>query len=268
MSLQDVLATVQDSRKQDDRSSFHGFLEDYLSIIEQDNPNRPILEQLFNLDQQSRVIVDLVITIHKDVISNQIISYKDALKLPTNHLKCPLLVYGINQQNQSYGIILYPGMIDDYLLAKGIYFSLSEQGAIFQHNRNDLFACTTECLAQQPETIIKIVQGQTSIGSLQREFDRKYFPTMHHLETSAQAKALAIKELTLATLTTSQQKQELIYDTIGKWYLCKKATYVQVMTNKLWLNELFENNIKKQRHQAKVLSDSLIFMPLSELWRL
>jgi hypothetical protein len=43
--------------------------------------------------------------------------------------------------------------------------------------------------------------------------------------------------------------------------------YVMTMTNKPLLAQL-ENNVKAQRHQAKVNADSLVFMPLSEMWRL
>lgn len=268
MSLHDTLATVFDTRKQDERSAFHGYLEDYISLMENDDPIRTDFEQFLKLDSQSKILVDLVIPIHKEVISNQIIRYKDALKIPSNHLRCPFIIYGINKQDQSYGVIYYPGSIDDYLLVKGIYFSLSEQGALFQHHRNQLFALTSEQLQQQVETLNKIIEGKISIGSLQRELDRKVFASIAQLEDIAQMKTAQIKDNFLNQIQTHPDKQTLIYDTIGNWFLCKKAVYVQVMTNKLWLTDIFDQNIKKQRHQAKVLSDSLIFMPLSEMWRI
>ena len=50
-------------------------------------------------------------------------------------------------------------------------------------------------------------------------------------------------------------------------FLLKKVLYVQYMVNKNILNSVHEGNVKKQRNQAKLNADDILFMSYSEMWR-
>ena len=79
---------------------------------------------------------------------------------------------------------------------------------------------------------------------------------------------LPIARLILHVLPTLTEINVIIYEMIQKWFLLKKVCYVQYMVSKDLLNSVHEGNIKKQRNQAKVNADSIVFVPYSELWRM
>ena len=53
-----------------------------------------------------------------------------------------------------------------------------------------------------------------------------------------------------------------------KWFLLKKFSYVQFMMDKRKLQDVFEGNVKKQRHGAKDRSDAISFISYREMWQI
>lgn len=266
MSIVEVLSNINDRRKGGDQCQFNGYLEDYLETLEEGNL-KTSLAHLFEEEQNLRIIVDLSFGVNKDVISNQIIRYKDASKLPAGFLKAPYIVYGKAAGDAEMGILLIDGDKSDYPLAKGLYYCLTEQTGLLENARNELVAVNTD----QPEVVgnigKKLLAQTQRVGALQREVDRHYYNSFAALNDLVLAKAEDLKIKTVEACKETAERSDLIYGAISKWYLLKKTVYVQYMTNKDLLEKDNEGNIKKQRHNAKLHADQVPFMAFSELWR-
>lgn len=268
MSIFDILSNVQDVRKGDDSCAFNGYLEDYLTVIEEDHPGRDLFAQLFEADENLRICVDYGFDVNREVISNQIIRYKDASKLPRKYMKCPYLVYGKDVTGHQFGLILYPSDRQEYLVAKGIYFALTEQEGPFESGRNEIVAMTMESIEQCLTVASRLMAGDIRVGALQREIDRQNFKNFDELNQLANGYAQYLKDQVTDKIKDHQHRGEMIYATIMRWFLIKKAVYVHYMTNKDLLVTINENNIKKQRHNAKTFADQIPFIAFSEMWRL
>ena len=96
MAIYDVLCTIS-HEKETAQCHFNGYLEDYLTLLEQQEGNqtiREILEQISKLDESLKICVGLQLSINQKAIANQIIRYKDAFKLHADAIVCPYIIYG------------------------------------------------------------------------------------------------------------------------------------------------------------------------------
>lgn len=96
MAIYQILEEIKDVRKEGELCDFNGYLEDYLEVIDssEDQPMKDILHALFEENHDLKICVNLRADINRQVISNQIIRYKDAFKaagtsgdLPGDHLR-------------------------------------------------------------------------------------------------------------------------------------------------------------------------------------
>ncbi|MDO9591934.1 MAG: hypothetical protein Q7I98_01935, partial [Erysipelotrichaceae bacterium] len=166
------------------------------------------------------------------------------------------------------GLILYPSDRHEYLVAKGIYFALTEQEGPFESGRNEIVAMTMENEEQCLSIVNRMMVGDVRVGALQREIDRQNFKNFDELNNLANNYAQLLKDQVMENIKDHQHRGEIIYSTIMRWFLIKKAVYVHYMTNKDLLVTINENNIKKQRHNAKTFADQIPFIAFSEMWRL
>jgi len=267
MSIVAVLSAINDRRKGDDSCQFNGYLEDYLETVEEDTQAKKCLQKLFDVDPNLRIIVGLGFDVNKDVISNQIIRYKDSSKLPKKYLNCPYIVYGKTNVDTEMGILIVDGDKSEYLFAKGLYYCLTEQTGLLETARNELVALNTDIPELVKSVVEKLLAGTQRVGAMQRDIDRNYFTSFKNLSEQITEKANSLKEEVLEKVKDNANRSDLIYNVISKWYLLKKTVYVQYMTNKDLLEKENEGNIKKQRHNAKLFADQIPFVAFSELWR-
>jgi hypothetical protein len=261
------LQDVMDQRSDSTQSYFHGYLEDYLRELELDDNMKEVFSEIVSEDPSIKIIVDYRYSINREVIANQIIRYKDAFKVPKRAWVCPYLLYGKTQGENDFAVVITSSNEEDYLIAKGIYYSLTEQGAIFADYRNNLVAMSSDPNELTLERFMQLIHQEKTIGAIQRELDAMHFKNNEELLEKAQNNAKAIKDKAVEVMVESSNKQAIIYQTITSWFLLKKMVYVQTMMDKDLLFQL-DNDIKKLRHQAKQNVDSLLFIPLSEMWRL
>ncbi len=264
LAVFDHLAAILDQRKDSNDCEFNGYLEDYLSIKE-DFQHIDLFQALLKINTEFRICVKLGFNVNKEVISNQIIRYKDAGKLPDKVMRCPYIVY-LKTEDVQKAIIFSES--DMYLLAKGYYYCLSEQYALLEDSRNEIIALSTENLPLIEEKVNKFLMKDSRAGAIQREIDAYYFKNVHELIDVAYNKAHLIRENAKVEILTLEDRADYIYQTITNWYLLKKVVYVSYMMNKDVLRDECENDIKKQRYNAKINSDKIPFMALSEMWRL
>lgn len=267
MSIMERLKDVMDQRSDSTQSLFHGYLEDYVREMEQDSHLREVFNVMATEDPSIRIIVDYRYSINREVIANQIIRYKDAFKVPKRSWICPYFVYGKTRGDLEFAVVITNNREEDYLLAKGIYYSLTEQDAIFSNYRNNLVAMSSDDHELTTERMLQLIHQERTIGALQRELDNLHFRTNDELVEKAQSNAKIIKDKAVEAMVDATNKQAIIYGTITSWFLLKKMLYVQTMMDKDLLYQL-DSDIKKLRHQAKLNVDSLLFIPLSEMWRL
>lgn len=268
MSVVDVLSQIEDIRKGNEGCDFNGYVEDYLSVIGEDDPRYELFQSIFNLDENARVCINYRFDINQNAISNQIIRYKDAGKLPKHYLVLPVILYSHGQSDFAYVLNQASGP-NDYLYAKGRYYCLTEQYGLFEEFRNDVL---TDILLDNDhivETYTTLLDGNKRIGALQRELDRKVFNSFEECSELAMNLAGERRELILSSFAeNSTNRAPMIYESIEYWFLLKKCLYVQYMSNKQILNEVNQGNLKLQRQSAKHVVDQVPFIPFSEMWRI
>jgi len=266
MSIVEIFKDVLDRRSNSSQSLFNGYLEDYLFEMDEQHILKERFRQIAEKYNDIKVIVDFRFSVNKEVIANQIIRYKDAFKVPKRAWICPFLIYGKTEKDNDFVIVVYGENKEDYFIAKGIYYSLTEQNAILSELRNNILALSGDNDHFNLEIVDQVIEDEKSIGFLQRELDQSMFNDNQQLKEKVQQYSDAIKKDIEENLLTSTSKQTTIYHAIVSWFLLKKTLYVQTMVDKNLQREL-DNDIKKVRHQAKENSDSLVFIPLSEMWR-
>ena len=267
MSISALLKEVQDSRNDSQQSSFNGYLEDYLFELDKEHYLYDRFLEIVKVYPDLRVLVDFRFNINKDVIANQIIRYKDAFKVPKRAWSCAFLLYGKTNNDNDFAIVLQGNKKEEYYLAKGIYYSLTEQKGFLSDYRNNILAVSGEANQLTTKIVHQIIEQEKTIGAIQREIDQSMFNNNDDLLKQVQSLSDKIKENINQNIAAAKNKQALIYEAIVSWFLLKKMLYVQTMVDKE-LQASLDNDIKKVRHKAKENADSLEFIPLSQMWRM
>lgn len=263
MAVYAFLQAIQDQRKGSNEASFNGYLEDYLDTLESDHKNYDLFSQLFEINNDLRILVGYRSSINSTTISNQIIRYKDVFKLKDKPLVCPYIIYAANGDNEK-AILLTD---EEFIYVKGLYYTLTEPNGPLYEVKNEMIAMDTSDIQLVYNVTERLFTERA--GSLQREIDRKHFTNYDF----AKEKALELSNdlfnnsIELISNTPKEEKEGLINSIIVKWFLLKKYLYVQYMINKDILVKIHEGNVKKQRNQAKINSDEIKFISLSDLWR-
>lgn len=272
MAIYDILNEVKDQRTAQGTCTFNGYLEDYLSMIEEEEGSQQVydvLKEIFASDSNLKICVDLRLNINKDAIANQIIRYKDSFKLPHGTIKCPYVLYGKLDEAQK-AMILTLGNQEEYVLAKALYYVMSEPENEFEGTRNEIIAASIcdENKELVMESIERFFFRNDKAGIVQRNLDSKMFLNYDEMYDMAQKMAsyqlVNLKDI----LAESDDKESTINNIIATWFLLKKFSYVQYMMDKNNLNRIHEGNVKKQRQVAKEKCDAIGFVSYSELWKL
>lgn len=261
MGVYELLVSKEDARKGSPLCTFNGYLEDYLQIIDEDHKDIEILRSLFALDNDLRIIVDLQMGISHESISNQIIRYKDIFKLEDRAVVIPYVVYGKKEDTQKAMLLVD----EDYIYAKGMYYSLTEPTSEFQAVKNDIVAMDMKDVSLIQNTYRKLYTRRA--GQIQRELDQHHFHNYEEGYQHAIVLSEQVHQELVAKLPDLEEKEELIRKCIARWFLIKKFVYVQFMVDKEVLKNHFQNNVRAQRNQAKQNADSIRFVSISDMWR-
>lgn len=257
MEIYELLSELPDKRNENGVCDFNGYLEDYLSVSEDEEANE-VLRALFETDGDLRIVVNMRIGVNKESISNSIIRYKDVFKLGDSALKIPYIVYTKKEK----ALVLTK---KEYIYAKAYYYALTEPNGRFVDAKNDCVALDMSNKDLVVETL-KLLDEKKA-GYVQRGLDRKYYENYDASYEYALKLAENIKENIFAKIEESEDKESFINSCVEKWFLIKKFVYVQFMIDKDALRSKFENNIKLQRNKAKENADSIRFVSISEMWK-
>lgn len=272
MAIYDILCGIKDNRAKSNECIFNGYLEDFLGLYEDDEElveECRIFKELLEIDDSIRICTSLRLNINKDAIANQIIRYKDSFKLPKGQIRCPYVLYGKFDDVQR-AIVLKVGKDEDYILAKALYYVMSEPENEFEGTRNEIISMNFDL--SQPELLVKTINRffieKEKAGIIQRSLDHNVFDKYDEMYELAQKIAnyqlVNLKDI----LCASDDREETINNIIAIWFLLKKFSYVQYMMDKNNLNRIHEGNVKKQRQVAKEKCDAISFVSYSELWKL
>ncbi len=264
MALLQILENVKDIRKEGTECDFNGYLEDYLEMLEEETTIKSCLQAIQEKNADMKICVNYRFKINKEVISNQIIRYKDSFKLQGNPIVCPYIIYG-SDNNDDRGLILAENNENAYLFVKGIYYCLTEPMSPFVDAKNEIVAM----LASDEEAVMKIFDRLFTYkaGALQRELDRKMYADYNSLKEAAINVAQNLKDTAFDKIKEVEDTENCIKELVVSWFLLKKVVYVQYMVSKDLLERVHEGNIKKQRNQAKINSDEIPFVSYSDCWR-
>lgn len=270
MSSIAVLSEVLDSRKGGKSAKFNGFLEDYL------NSDAPIKEEVRESLQKVleaypdfRILTDFRFNVNKEAISNQIIRYKDVTKLPVNYYDLAFILYGaIN--NQELCILVADGSRNvDYFLAKGMYYTLTEQHGVLEDSRQEVIVLTMAHLDELRDIINQFNNDpRLRVAPFQRRIDKNYFSNFEDLKNQVYEIAHSIKDNVREDLGIVKDRSVIIFRNIASWFLFKKLLYVSYMSNKDFLNTKAEGNMRQHRNNAKQIVDGVPFVAFSEMWRM
>lgn len=273
MAIYDILCGIKDIRElETGKCEFNGYLEDYLSVLEADDEKKDIhdvLAALLELSDDLKICVNLGLDINKDAIANQIIRYKDSFKLPSGTIRCPYVIYGSFETYQK-AIILTLGDKEEYVIAKALYYVMSEPENEFEGTRNEIIAFAMNEANQQRmvEAAEAFFIQNKKAGIVQRDLDAKIFENYDEMYTLANKISTDLTSQLSSKLVECEEKENCINHIIATWFLMKKFSYVQYMMDKNNLNKVHEGNVKKQRQAAKEKCDAISFVSFSELWRM
>lgn len=267
----EVLGACADQRTENDCCEFNGYLEDYITILEECGgceKQLDLFKKFMEINESYRIIVDLQLTCNKETIANQIIRYKDAFKLPEGQLKAPYILY-TKVNEKVTGILCSFGGKEESIYAKGAYLVLSEPGNQYEAIRNDVVsvAFDDEVLTHQMDLIKRFVTGRDKAGYIQRGLDMIVFKNLDDMINTAIAIAEDQCTNGVEALKDVEEPRLAIYKLIEHWFYLKKFVYVQTMMDKGRLNSMYDGNPKKQRQAAKQNSDAIKYVSYSECWQ-
>lgn len=261
----DILTTFNDARKNGDDCLFNGYLEDYLHLLDNHEEHLQVLfQQVLQQYPNARVCVGLRFAINKEVVSNQIIGYKDAFKLEGKALVCPFLVY-LNQDDEERLFLLTRNKRASYLFAKSLYFCLTEPTSIFEAYKNNIVTMDSKDIEKTMQIFNEAFTKPA--GVLQKKVDQDKYTSYESLKADAMSIATEVKDNAFEMIRPLEDKTPMIRESVGAWFLLKKLVYVQYMVNKAILQSRYQGDVKKQRAQARENSKAIPFIAYSELWR-
>lgn len=267
----EILGACADQRTENGCCEFNGYLEDYITILEERGgceKQLDLFKKFMEINESYRIIVDLQLTCNKETIANQIIRYKDAFKLPEGQLKAPYILY-TKVNEKVTGILCSFGGKEETIYTKGAYLVLSEPGNQYEAIRNDVVsvAFDDEVLTHQMDLIKRFVTGSDKAGYIQRGLDMIVFKNLDDMVNTAIEIAESQCTQGVEALKDEEDPRTAIYKLIEHWFYLKKFVYVQTMMDKGRLNSMYDGNPKKQRQVAKQNADAIKYVSYSECWQ-
>lgn len=262
-----TLTQILDQRRGNPNCEFNGYLEDYVASLDENHPQIQLFKTILEKDCDFRILVNYRFNINHNLISNQIIRYKDIQKIPDYQFVCQYFVYGLDGRKELCGLILIDGNEDAYVLAKGYYLAMTEQGSLLESIKNQVVSCNTK----HPnlfKAMDKLHQEHLKAGAVQRMLDSDIFSNYDQLLELIQGISVNVQDQVKDTIHTAENKEKVIYPAVVSWFLLKKMVYVHTMMNRNLLLQTCEGDVRKQRHLAKLNADHVQFLMYSEMWRM
>lgn len=245
---------------------YNGLLKDYLIVD-------PIIHDKLKGDLHAiadkypnvHICVGFRTSISDTSISNRIIHYKDITKIGSEPLLVPYFLYEEREGEERALIIVEDGGYA-WLYAKGLYYALTENGALLNEAKNEIVATGYD----ESTDLVGLYDSlfTASAGAIQRKLDKGCYNSYEELLDRCIKAADEQKRSAEETLPEMKERTAAIGDYVTRWYLLKKVAYVLYMMNKTSLAQVHNGNVHKQRNQAKSYADEIPFYSYSQMWRM
>lgn len=252
MNLYELLSETQNC-------DFNGYLVDYLKIYQPMPKYADTFNALIKFQDSWRLIVNYRFDLSTKSATNKIIHYKDLHKLPKKAFRCPFIAYSKDEKGAR--AIIFS---DNYIIAKGLYLSLSEKGNIFENYRNEIIVMNFSDYRLLKNMLKQLYTKKA--GYLQRIIDHQMFNGYDEMFAEAKTCAIQMTSKLKNELNVCSHKEKIIAEAICHWFLLKKCVYVEYMVNKEILKKRHHNDQNLQRTQAKTNADAIQIIPYAKMW--
>lgn len=251
--------TIQDIIEGAESCTYKGPLRDYSGAPEAEI--NAAFQQILATSPDVYLIAGKGTDVQKGAISNRIIHYKDIFKLGGRPIYVPYLLFEGDR-----ALILIPSNDYSYITTRGLYYCLTEQGALLYPFRNQLVVMD----AESTEEIVSVWNRfrTEKAGRLQREVDGTRYSDYDSLLEEMVDSSRKLREEAAETLASAKEREPLIRQYIVTWFYMKKVAYVLFMMNKDFRRDRFHGDMQEQRRQAKANADRIEIMSLSEMWHI
>ncbi|MGI6510347.1 MAG: hypothetical protein ACOX1L_07250 [Erysipelotrichaceae bacterium] len=251
----------------DSLASFNGLLEDYLKIYPEEK-NREVFEKMLLENKELSVYTNYGLKFNLALITNKKIGYKDAGKINDNTLKVPYIIYWKQKDNQRALIINQ----NNYIEAKGMFFSLTETDNYFEDHKDDLISIhlTDESSDEVIDIFKNMSAKKDSLLTIQKNLDSKYISDVDLMKEQCVKICQNIFDETIKIISplSKDDRKAYIDEAVARVFVVKKALYVRYMSNKHLLIERHFSNPSQQRAFAKSYVNELPIIPYFKLFNM
>ena len=246
--------------------TYNGWLQDY--VREQEIPDRAVREAFVRIAEQFpevHICAGLCLPVSRESVANRIIRCGDILQTGERPVEVPYILY-LERHGQQRALVVLPYSRYSPLYAKGLFYCLSEQGAEFESDRNELLTITCPGHKEIVYAIRALFEQKASV--LQRRLDIRSFADYEAVFNDACEAAEKLCAGMAERLRTEGDPEQTVKDTILKWFLLKKLVYVQYMMSRDILYTVHNGDRKAQRTAARVRSERIRTIPYRKLCRM
>ena len=231
-------------------------------------PDRAVREAFARIAEQfpeMHICAGLSLPVSRESVANRIIRYGDILQTGERPVKVPYILY-MERHGQQRALAVLPYSRTSPLYAKGLFYCMSEQGAEFENDRNELLTATCPGHREIVYAVRALFEQKASV--LQRRLDVRSFADYEAVYRDACEAAEKLCADTAERLRTEGDPEETVRDTVLKWFLLKKLVYVQYLMNRDILYTVHNGDRKAQRTAARLRSEKIRTIPYRKLCRM
>ena len=261
-----VCARLLEKSEYSGECAFNGYLQDY--VREYEIPDKAVREAFTRIAEQFpevHICAGLRLPVSRESVANRIIRYGDILQTGDLPVTVPYILY-MERHGQQRALAVIPYSRYSALYAKGLFYCLSEQGAEFENDRNELLTITSPGYKEIVYAVRALFEQKASV--LQRRLDIRSFRDYEAVFHDACEAAEKLCENMAERLRTEGDPQKTVQDAVLKWFLLKKTVYVQYLMNRDILYTEHNGDRKAQRTAAKIRSDRIRTIPYRKLCRM
>ena len=238
--------------------TFNGYLADYLKTGgTEDGIIREAFTQIAKDEPDIRICAGLSCAVSKVTVSNM--KYSDITRVSPYPVVVPYILY-LRSRGLQRALVILPEEPYCGLYAKGLFYCLTEQGSLFEEDRNELATIT----AGRVRSILFAVENLFLLKAsvLQRRLDTRSFTDYDLLLRDAVNASRYLCKMVQESRQNGEKPD--MADAVRRWYYLKKLVYVQYLMNKEVLEHVHNGDRKEQRKQARQYSERICTLPYTK----
>lgn len=256
-----VCTKLLEKRKEAGECEYNGYLQEYM----QDHDLDPVLQRAFVQIAEELPEMHLCAGLRSHLsassVTNRIIRCGELLQINERPLYIPYILYDTHRGSQR-ALFVFPYEPYGELYARGLFYCLTEQGAEFEQERNEIVYIASSRAKDIIFAANAMHDQKASI--LQRRLVQNAFSNTNVIYYKACQAAQSLQEDACHTIRTHADATGLVL----RWFYLRKLVYVQYLMDKTILQNEHNGDKKAQRSAAKVRADSLACISYKKLCRM